>query len=256
MSRSGATALVVLASVLLVGATVTGYARLAFFNSGQFADRASAALAQPAVRDAIGERVTDEIVLRNDADLIAARPLIASTVSGVVGGSAFRTLFRGAVLDAHRAIFTGDRDTLTLTLADVGTVVAAALEKLNPQLAADLDAGTRVVILKRDIGSLTGDVGAHRRALEGARVGAGGADAARRSRRAGHLPRPPAHVLAARRGRRLRRRLHRRRRTRWRARCWWTAPRPACGTPTSATCGPSAGCSQGRVRSSPRRRRR
>jgi hypothetical protein len=47
------------------------------------------------------------------------------------------------VLDAHRAIFTGYRDTLTLTLADVGTVVAAALEKLNPQLAADLDAGSR-----------------------------------------------------------------------------------------------------------------
>ncbi len=151
-------ALVVLASVLLVGATITGYARLAFFDSGQFADRASAALTQPAVRTAIGERVTDEIVLRNDADLIAARPLIASTVSGVVGGSAFRSLFRGAVLDAHRAIFTGDRDTLTLTLADVGTVVAAALEKLNPQLAKDLDAGTRVVLLKRDIGSLTGDV--------------------------------------------------------------------------------------------------
>ncbi len=57
MSRSGATALVVLASVLLVGASVAGYARLAFFNSGQFANRASAALAQPAVRTAIGERV-------------------------------------------------------------------------------------------------------------------------------------------------------------------------------------------------------
>ena len=117
---------------------------------------ASLLLAQPAVRTAIGERVTDEIVLRNDADPIAARPLIASTVSGIVGGGAFRSLFRGAVLDAHRAIFTGDRDTLTL--ADVGTVVAAALEKRNPQLAKDLDAGTRVVLLKRDIGGLTGDV--------------------------------------------------------------------------------------------------
>ena len=78
MSRGGATALVVLASVLLVGATVTGYARLAFFNSGQVADRASAALAQPAVRTAIGERVTDEIVLRNDADLIAERTVRSS----------------------------------------------------------------------------------------------------------------------------------------------------------------------------------
>ena len=158
MTRRGATVLVVIASVLLVGATVTAYARLALFDSQQFANRASAALAEPAVRTAIGDRVTDQVVLRNDADLIAARPLIASAVSGIVGGGAFRSLFRRAVLDAHRAIFTGDRDTLTLTLADVSTVVAAALEKLNPQLADDIDAGERVVLLKRDIGSLTGDV--------------------------------------------------------------------------------------------------
>jgi hypothetical protein len=157
MKRAGATGLVVLASVLLAAAALTGYARLALFNSEQFADRASAALEQPAVREAIGERVTDEVVLRNDADLIAARPLIASAVSGLVGGGAFRSLFRRGVLDAHRAIFTGDRDTLTLTRADVGTVVAAALEKLDPELADELDAGERVVLLKRDIGRATGD---------------------------------------------------------------------------------------------------
>ena len=52
---------------------------------------------------AIGERVTDEIVLHNNADLIAARPLIASAVAGIVGGNAFRSLFRRGVLDAHRA---------------------------------------------------------------------------------------------------------------------------------------------------------
>jgi hypothetical protein len=158
MTRAGATALVVLASVLLVGATVAGYGRLALFDSAQFAARASDALSRPAVRTAIGDRVTDELVLRNDADLIAARPLIASVVSGVVGGGAFRGLFRRAVLDAHRAVFARDRDTLTLTLADVGTVVAAALEQLNPQLAEDLDAGRRVVLLKRDLGSLTAHV--------------------------------------------------------------------------------------------------
>ena len=158
MSRAGGSALVVLASVLLLCATLAAYGRLALFNSGQFANRASAALEQPAVRAEIGDHVTDEIVLRNDADLIAARPLIASAVSGIVGGAAFRSLFRRAVLDAHRAVFNGDRDTVTLTLADVGTVVAAALEKLNPQLAGELDAGERVVLLKRDLGSLTADV--------------------------------------------------------------------------------------------------
>jgi hypothetical protein len=53
MSRGGATALVVLAVGPARGATIAGYARLAFFNSGQFADRASAALAEPAVRNSM-----------------------------------------------------------------------------------------------------------------------------------------------------------------------------------------------------------
>ena len=91
-------------------------------------------------------------------DLIAARPLSprrspASSAAARSGACSWCS-----VLDAHRAIFTGDRDTLTLTFADVGTVVAAALEKLNPQLAADIDAGERVVLLKRDLGRLTADV--------------------------------------------------------------------------------------------------
>ena len=158
MSRGGATALVVLASLLLVGATLAAYGRIALYDSDQFADRAAAALQDPSVRTLIGERVTDRVVLRSEADLLAARPIIASAVSGIVGGGAFRSLFRRAVLDAHRAIFERDRDTLTLTLADVGTVVAAALEKVEPELAADLDAGDRVVLVKRRLGSLTGDV--------------------------------------------------------------------------------------------------
>jgi hypothetical protein len=157
MTRPGAGALVVLASVLLVGATLAAYARLAIFDSEQFADRSAAALQDPGVRAWVGERVTDQLVLRNDQDLIAVRPLIASGVSGVVGGSAFAGLFRRAVLDAHRAIFAGDRDTVTLTLADVGTVVAAALEKLDPTLADELDAGERVVLVRENLGSLAAE---------------------------------------------------------------------------------------------------
>src|SRR6478736_5810632 len=126
MSRGGATLLVVLASALLAATTLAAYARLAVFDSDAFANRASASLQDPGVRAVIGERVTDRL--------------------------------RRAVLDAHRAIFTGDRDTLTLTLADVGTVAAAAIEKLNPTLAAELDAGGRVVLLQRDLGSATGDI--------------------------------------------------------------------------------------------------
>ena len=177
-------------------------------------------------------------------------------MSGVVGGGAFRSLFRSAVLDAHRAIFTRDRDTVTLTLADVGTVVAAALEKLDPQLAADLDAGNRVVLLQRDLGELTADVvragerlrvlawilaaltlaaaiGAlvlsrdRRRTVAQLGVGVAAAGLHDRDRLCGGARLPP-----------------RRRR------------RAGCGTPSSATCARSAGCWPAPACSSPPRRSR
>jgi hypothetical protein len=99
-----ATGLVVLASLLLVAATVVGYARLAVFDSDRFADRAAAALREPGVRTIVGERLTDQLVLPTEPDLIASRPLIVSAVSGIVGGGAFAGLFRRGVRDAHRAV--------------------------------------------------------------------------------------------------------------------------------------------------------
>jgi hypothetical protein len=65
------TGLVVLASLLLVAATLAGYARLAVFDSDRFADRAAAALREPSVRTIVGERLTDQLVLPGEPDLIA-----------------------------------------------------------------------------------------------------------------------------------------------------------------------------------------
>ncbi|MEP6953413.1 MAG: hypothetical protein ABI950_05040, partial [Solirubrobacteraceae bacterium] len=113
------------ASLLLLATTLTAYLRHALFDADQFAGRATAALRDPRARTVAAERVTDDIVLRREADLIAARPIIIRAVEGVVGGDAFGALFRRGVLDAHRAILARDRDTIVLTLADVGTVTAA-----------------------------------------------------------------------------------------------------------------------------------
>jgi hypothetical protein len=152
------TALVVLASLLLVAATLAAYARLAVFDSDSFADRATAALEADSVRTVVGERVTDRLVLPNEPDLLAARPLIVAAVSGIVGGGAFRSLFRRAARDAHRAVFTRDQDTLTLTLVDVGTVAGEAIEKVRPDIAAKLEANDRIELVKRQIGGVTGDL--------------------------------------------------------------------------------------------------
>ena len=147
----GARGLVVLATILLVLATLAGYARHTLVNSDQFASRAADTLRDQSVRNLIAERVTDELVLRQQADLLAARPLIESALSNLVGGSAFRSLFLRGVRDVHRAVFDRDQNTLTLTLADVGSVAAAAVEKFQPKLAAQMRRQGQVTLLRRNV---------------------------------------------------------------------------------------------------------
>ena len=144
-----ARALVVVAAVVMAFALVAGYARRSVVDSDQFANRATAALRAESVRTLIAERVTDQVVLRHQADLLAARPLIESAISGIVGGGAFSGIFRKAVRDVHRAVFARDEDTVTLTIADVGTVASAALEKLQPSIARQVRATDRVEVLDR-----------------------------------------------------------------------------------------------------------
>jgi hypothetical protein len=151
--------LVVLASVVMLLALVAGYAWRTVVNSDQFANRAAVALRDDRVRTLIADRITDQVVLARQPNLQAARPLIQSTVAEVVGGRAFTGLFRSAVRDVHAAVFARDQDTVTLTVADVGTVIAAAIEQLRPGLVRQIEQSDRVVLLRRDIGQLDGAAG-------------------------------------------------------------------------------------------------
>jgi hypothetical protein len=146
-------ALVVLASVALVLALVVGYVRRAAVDSDQFANRATVALKDDSVRSLIAEQVTDQVVLARASELTAARPLIESVVSSVVGSRAFTGAFRAGVRDVHRAVFARDESTVTLALADVGTMVAAALEVAQPSLARQIDTTQKVEVVHRNIGA-------------------------------------------------------------------------------------------------------
>ena len=154
-------ALVVVTALLLAATTLAWYARAAVLDSNEFADRAAASVKDASVRDLLANRVTDQLILRHQEDLVSARPVIASAVSGIIGGEAFGNLFRRGVLDVHQAVFNRSTSTVTLTAADVGTVVAAALQKLNPTLAAKIDASGRITLVKRGIGSASAAI-AHR----------------------------------------------------------------------------------------------
>jgi hypothetical protein len=149
--------LVFLASVSVLLALLTGYARRAVIDSDQFANRATAGLADEDVRNLVAQRVTDDVVLSKQSDLIAARPIIQSVASTVVGSQAFAGLFRAAVRDVHRAVFHRDQDTVTLTMSDVGSVLAGALQAVRPGLANQVRADKKVELLDEHLGSVTGD---------------------------------------------------------------------------------------------------
>src|SRR3712207_10376 len=147
--------LVVVASLAILLALLTGYVRRAAVDSDQFANRASAALRDDSVRSLVATQVTDQLVLKSKADLIAARPVIQSVVSSVVGGEAFTQTFRAGVRDVHRGLFDGDQNTVTLTVADVGTIVGAALQAVQPSVADDVESTNEVKLVSRNLGSVT-----------------------------------------------------------------------------------------------------
>src|SRR3712207_1047960 len=148
--RLAVAVLMVLAVVAMVLALMAGYVRRAVVNSDQFANRATVALSDESVRTLVAEQVTDKLVLQQASDLTAARPLIQSVVSSVVGGRAFTGAFRSGVRDVHRAVFDRDQQTVTLALADVGTMAAAGLKVVQPSLARPIDTQRRVEIVSRD----------------------------------------------------------------------------------------------------------
>ena len=78
-------------------------------------------------------------------------------MSSVVGSGAFTGVFRSGVRDVHRAVFDRDQDTLTLAVVDIGTIVSAGLEVLQPTLARRVETTRRVELVRRDIGSVSAE---------------------------------------------------------------------------------------------------
>ena len=144
--RRTATLLVALAAICACSAVVLAYARNTLLDSEQFASRSAAALDDPAVRDFLGSQIADEAIGRRP-DLIAVRPVIESGASSIVGGSAFRGLYRAAVRDAHRAVIERDQNSVVLTLADVGTLLRSAVATSDAAVSQRIEGAADVHVI-------------------------------------------------------------------------------------------------------------
>lgn len=147
--RIAAPALAVLAAIALLAALVVGYSSRAFFDADQFSARASSALEDDAVAAEIGRRVAADLIA-TEPDLVGVGPVIEQVVAGVVGSAPFADLFRSAIRDVHRTLFEQDRDSFTLTVADIGATVRGALQAINPRLARSIPAGAAADVLESD----------------------------------------------------------------------------------------------------------
>ena len=129
-----------LAVLLAVLALVLSYLGRAVLRADAFADRAVAALRDPAVQDDLADHLTAAITQAGGGDLVSVRPLIRPLAGGIVGSPAFAALFRRAALEAHSVIVEGRRGTVLLTVSDVGVLVQGALERLAPGVATTIGA--------------------------------------------------------------------------------------------------------------------
>lgn len=131
-------ALIWLAAILVALTVTTIYVDANLFNSARFADRAEEALDHPEVRAVVTDAIGDFVVEELEEDAVAVRPLIDSIAGTVIESTAFKRLFRSAVLQTHRALIEGDSDNAVLTIANVGIIVSQGLRQLAPDIGRQI----------------------------------------------------------------------------------------------------------------------
>ena len=85
--------------VLAIVALALSYAGRALLRPEPFADRAVAALRQPAVSDEVADRLADAVVRSGSGDLATPAPLVRAATGSIVPSPAFLALLRRALFE-------------------------------------------------------------------------------------------------------------------------------------------------------------
>src|SRR4051812_38915273 len=127
--------------LVLVGA-VSGVADREVLDADRFAAHVDAVRTDPDVARQLGELLTARL-LDQQPDLVALRPLLQATATGVVSSPALGPIVRRSVSPLFDALTSWETDPAVLGLADVGAVLIAAVTALAPRtvvrLPTDLD---------------------------------------------------------------------------------------------------------------------
>jgi len=108
MRRVASTVLLVVAGVMLPVAVIANWAGSNLYDSDSFSARAVEPLNSEAVRTELARRLTEQLVQAGNQQATSFRPAFELALEGVIDTDTFKSIFRNAVRQTHKAILEGD----------------------------------------------------------------------------------------------------------------------------------------------------
>lgn len=145
------TLLAVVLCFSLFGGVVALWADQSLFDQANFADRVTKMLDSEAVRAEVADQFTDALVQNGPPQLAGFRAVIRPAIDDVLQTEAFKQVFRKALREAHRSLFTENGNDLVVNLSQSLGVLAGSLQISNPDVASNIPTGLDQFLV--DLGS-------------------------------------------------------------------------------------------------------
>src|SRR5437763_5837023 len=155
MRRVASTVLLVVAGVMLPVAVIANWAGSNLYDSDSFSARAVEPLNSEAVRTELARRLTEQLVQAGNQQATSFRPAFELALEGVIDTDTFKSIFRNAVRQTHKAILEGDGGRRGLDLGASFALITSSLQASgggggNQQGASSLDNSLSDVTSKID----------------------------------------------------------------------------------------------------------
>jgi hypothetical protein len=155
MRRVASTVLLVVAGLMLPVTILSNWAGDNLYDSDSFSARAVEPLNSEAVRNELARRLTDQLVQAGNQQATSFRPAFELALQGVIDTDTFKSIFRNAVRQTHKAVLEGGTGRGGLDLGASFALITSSLQASgggggNQQGAQGLDNSLSDVTSKID----------------------------------------------------------------------------------------------------------
>ena len=128
MRRVASTVLLVVAGIMLPVAILANWAGNNLYDSDSFSARAVEPLNSEAVRKELAHRLTDQLVRAGNQQATSFRPAFELALEGVIDTDTFKSIFRNAVRQTHKAVLEGGSGGRGLDLGASFALITSSLQ--------------------------------------------------------------------------------------------------------------------------------